>query len=66
MHTDDAKEFGVEDKQMVSIKTVGERALIFENVLIRVNAEFALEMHVDVEEGNAAGIKNCDLVELIK
>lgn len=66
MHTDDAKEFGVEDKQMVSIKTIGERALIFENVLIRVNPEFALEMHVDVEEGNAAGVKNCDLVELIK
>ncbi len=26
----------------------------------------ALEMHVDIEEGNAAGAKNGDLVELIK
>ena len=27
---------------------------------------FALEMHVDVEEGNAAGVKNGELVELVK
>jgi len=66
MHTDDAKEFGVEDKQIVDIQTAGERALIFKNVLIRVSPSYALEMHVDVEEGNAAGVKNCDLVELIK
>lgn len=66
MHTTDAKEFGVEDQQLVKIKTFGERAIVFENVLIRVNENFALEMHVDIEEGNAAGVANFDLVELIK
>jgi len=66
MHTEDAKRFGVTDKQVVRIKTSGERAIIFENVLVRVNPSYSLEMHVDVDEGNAALINNYDLVELIK
>ena len=66
MSPEDAKEFGVEDNQIVKIRTSGERALVFENVLVRVRPDFALEMHVDIEEGNAAGLSNCELVELIK
>lgn len=66
MHTDDGEKFGVSDKEIVNIKVNGERGLVFNNVLVRVADSFALEMHVDVEEGNAAGIKNGDLVELIK
>lgn len=66
MHTDDAKELGVVDKEVVKIKVEGPRGLIFDQVLVRVDDSFALEMHVDVEEGNASGVKNCQLVELIK
>ena len=66
MHTSDAVEYGVVDKDVVSIKVGGERGLVFDNVLVRVADNYALEMHVDIEEGNAAGIKNGDLVELIK
>ena len=64
MSLEDAEKFGVKDK--VSVQTQGERALLFNNVLVRANAAFALEMHVDLEEGNAAGVKNGDLVELVK
>ncbi|WFA09618.1 phosphate propanoyltransferase [Tissierella sp. Yu-01] len=66
MHTTDGEDFGVADKDMVKIKVNGPRGLIFDNVLVRVNPSYALEMHVDVEEGNAAGVKNGDIVELIK
>ena len=66
MHTKDAEEFGVKDNDIVSIKTDGERSVIFNNVLVRVSDEFALEMHVDIEEGNTSGVKNGQLVELIK
>jgi len=66
MHTKDGEEFGVADKDIVDIKVGGERGLVFNNVLVRVSESFALEMHVDIEEGNAAGVKNGDLVELIK
>lgn len=66
MHTTDAGDFGVKDNDIVSIRVPGSRGLVFENVLVRVADSFALEMHVDVEEGNAGGIKNNDMVELIK
>ncbi|NLN15458.1 MAG: phosphate propanoyltransferase [Tissierellia bacterium] len=65
MHTSDAEEFGVKDKDVVSIKVEGPRGLTFDNVLVRVSEKYALEMHVDIEEGNAAGVKNGDMVELI-
>jgi len=66
MSPNDAEAFGVKDQDIVKIRTNGERAVVFENVLVRVNKDFALEMHVDIEEGNAAGVSNCELVELIK
>nr|WP_041719096.1 phosphate propanoyltransferase [Alkaliphilus oremlandii] len=65
MHTSDAENFGVVDKQRVHVRTKGERAVVFENVLVRAHETYALEMHVDVDEGNAAGLKNGDLVELV-
>ena len=65
MTLEDAKNFGVTDKQMVKIRTFGPRSVVFENVLVRANDSYALEMHVDVEEGNAAGVKNGEMVELI-
>lgn len=66
MHTDDAAKFNVVDKEIVNVETFGDRSIVFKNVMVRVNPAYALEMHVDVEEGNAASIKNGDLVELIK
>ena len=66
MSLEDAEKFGVKDKDVVSVQTEGLRGLLFNNVLVRANANFKLEMHVDLEEGNAAGVKNGDLVELVK
>lgn len=65
MHTSDAERFGVEDKALVDVKVTGERALIFSNVLVRVNKNYALDMHLDLDEGNAAGLKNGDLVQVL-
>ncbi|WP_422486520.1 phosphate propanoyltransferase [Gudongella sp. DL1XJH-153] len=65
MHTTDGEEFGVKDGEIVSIKIPGPRGLVFDNVLVRVNPNYALEMHVDIEEGNAAGIRNGDMVDII-
>jgi putative phosphotransacetylase len=65
MHTSDAEQFGVVDKDIVSVKVEGKRGLIFENVLVRVHATYALEYHLDIDEGNAAGIKNGDRLEVL-
>lgn len=60
-----AKEAGVADKQIVSIRCGGERGLIFNNVLVRSGEGHEKEIHFDTDEGNAAGLSNNDLVEII-
>lgn len=66
MHTSDAPKFGLKDKDIVKVRVGKERAVVFENVVVRVHPEYALDMHIDIEEGNAAGINNGDLGEIIK
>lgn len=55
-HTSEAKEFGVVDKQIVGVKYEGPRGVIFEEVVCRVADNYALAMHIDTDEANAAGI----------
>ncbi len=50
----DAEVFGVEDKEIVSVKLDTARPLIFGDVVVRVNKNFALAMHIDTDESNAA------------
>lgn len=66
MHPDDAREFGVVNGQRVKIRVLGERGLVFENVIIRVSEEYRLEMHIDMDEGRAAKVVDFQLVELIR
>ena len=55
MTTADAAEFGLVDKQIVSVKIPSEgRETIFGDVVVRVNDNFALAMHIDTDESNAA------------
>ena len=60
MVPEDAAKFGVTDKQIIKVKVEGERALIFDEVVARVNKDFATYMHVDYDEMNAAGISGKD------
>jgi propanediol utilization protein len=49
----------------VRCATGTERATIYERVLCRVSDQFALELHLDVEEANAAGLKNNDQAYIV-
>lgn len=42
------------------------KELVFDNVLVRVHKDYALEMHVNIDAGNGAGLKNDTMVELLK
>ena len=55
LNDEQAAEAGVKDGEFVSIKIEGERGLIFENVLVRAGAKHEREVHLDTDEGNAAG-----------
>ena len=57
-----ASAMGVKDKDIVEVETFGERRGILGDVLVRVSEQFALEMHVDVDEANACSLKNNDYV----
>lgn len=60
-----AQRIGVKDKQMVKVEIPGLRGGILHNVLIRVSEQFAPEMHIDVDEANAFGVKNGDRAYII-
>lgn len=62
----DAERFGVQDKDIVSVRVGGERGTVFNNVLIRVREDFVLEMHIDTDEANAAMLNNGELVEVFR
>ena len=63
----DAEKFGVKSGDIVSVKVeTNGRSLTFADTVIRVRDDFALAMHIDTDEGNAAGMTGSVEGELIK
>ena len=62
----DAEELGVSDKQIVEVKLDTPRALTFGDVVVRVNPNFALAMHIDTDECNAACAAGVVYGEIVK
>mgnify|MGYP000586715920 CR=1 FL=1 len=57
MTPEDAEKYGMQDKQIVRVSVQSaERSLIFEDVVCRVSPKYALAMHLDTDEANAAGM----------
>lgn len=54
MTPDDAAKYGLSDKETVQVRLEGERALTFDEVVVRVSPNFRAAMHIDFDEGNAA------------
>ena len=50
----DAEAYGLADKQIVKVRVESGRTTIFDDVVVRVNPTFALAMHIDTDECNAA------------
>jgi acetate kinase len=57
MSPEDAMNFRVRDKYVVRVRIEGERELIFGDVVVRVNPNYRLSMHIDTDEGNAANVR---------
>ena len=60
------EKYGVKDCDYVTVQLNGERRTTFYDVQIRVHKDFRLEMHIDTDDANAAGVKNGDSVKIIK
>jgi acetate kinase len=53
----DALRYGLKDKCTVRVRVPGDRELLFGDVRIRVDPNFALAMHIDTDEANAANLR---------
>lgn len=56
MTSKDAERLNVKDKQIVSVKVYSDRPVILEDVVVRVNDNYALAMHIDFDEANACAL----------
>ena len=58
--------FGLKDGDYVTVEANGERRTTFYDVQVRVNKAFRLEMHIDTDDANAAGIGNGAKVKIVR
>ena len=65
--TKDAEVLGVKDKDIVNVKIeTNGRSLIFGDVVVRVSDSYALAMHIDNDESNAALASGSNMGEIVK
>jgi acetate kinase len=56
MSPEDALSFGLKDRDIVMVAVKGDRTLTFGDILVRVDPDYRLSMHIDTDEANAANI----------
>ena len=62
----DALKFNLKDREVVSVKVeTPNRSNIFKDVVVRVREDFKTAMHIDTDEGNAAGISGVQYGEIL-
>ena len=66
MAPEDAEYYGVENKSFMKLRIGGDLGLTFDNIFVRVDPSFKLEVHIDTDEGNACGFGKDTKAELIK
>ena len=62
---DTAAKYHLKNHDIVAMETTGSRALRFEHVYVRTGPEHADEIHIDTDEGNACGLENGALVDIV-
>jgi len=62
---EEAAAFGLKNGDIVGAKKKGERETVFGNIIVRAGREHSLELHLDTDEANAAGITGGELLELV-
>ncbi|HWU86621.1 MAG TPA: acetate/propionate family kinase, partial [Kofleriaceae bacterium] len=62
MSPDDARRFGVADGDTIRVRAEGAREATFGDVVVRVSPSFALDLHLDTDEANGAGLDEASVV----
>jgi len=61
----DAARLGVRDGDLCKVRVPGAKSTVFENVLVRTNDNWRLQMHLDTDDANAANIREETVVEFL-
>ena len=64
--SEDAKKFNVQNGEIVQVKVLSHRPLIFDDVLIRVSSKYETYMHIDYDEANACGFTKGTKGQILK
>lgn len=65
MTGDDARRLGVTDGDLCRVRVGGAKPTVFENVLVRTNDAWKLQIHLDTDDANAANIREDTFVEFL-
>ncbi len=61
----EASSAGLKDGDMVKVRMASDRGAVLDNVKVRVDPSFSLEMHIDTDEANACQIRQGDVAYII-
>lgn len=62
----EATELGLKSNDVVRVRIVSERGLVFDNVIVRIKPNFRMSVHLDTDEANACGLgRVCSFGELL-
>jgi propanediol utilization protein len=65
MCREEAARLGLKDQDRIQVAAhSADRQMVFQNVVVRVSPTYRLEMHLDTDEGNAAGLRSGDHVAM--
>lgn len=62
---EDGKRLGLQDKQVVKLRTLTRRPVVFDDVVVRIHKDFATSVHLDYDEANACGFQNGDVGRIL-
>ncbi len=65
LHTSEAAIWGIRNKDRLVVRLHGDRPIILEDVIARVSNKSALDLHIDTDEANAAGVKTGDRATIL-
>ena len=62
MNPAQAADYGVGDRDLIKVRVEGDREMTMGDVIVRVHPEYELDLHIDTDEANAAGLDSASVV----
>jgi len=63
---EEARRVSVSPNQRVRVRVRGEAGVVLDNVLIRVHERYRLDLHLDTDDANAAGLVGGEMVDVLR